>query len=234
MNFEKISISIVVITGLIDSINPCAIGVLIFLISALLALSKNHTRMLIAGFVYIATVYVTYFIAGLGLIWFVQRWDIVREVGLTVGFLLIILGFVELKDFFWYGKGFTLAISQTHIDRIKKIARHATFPGLILLGFFVAAVELPCTGGPYLAVTTYLAAHPLDVKAILYLILYNIIFVLPLVVIVLAVYGGLKLGRLTEWKQSHKKWMRLASGLLMIGLGVLLILYTMGRIRFGI
>lgn len=234
MNFDQITIPIIVFTGLVDSINPCAIGVLVFLLSTLLALSKDHRRMLVAGFVYIIAVYITYFLAGLGLIWFVQKWNIVEEVGLIVGFLIIILGFIELKDFFWYGSGFSLTIGEKHMNRIKKIAKHATFPGLIALGFFVAAVELPCTGGPYLAITTYLAKHQFDMKAIAYLFLYNFIFVLPLILIVLAVYYGTRVSIIQRWKQKYRRWMRLATGILMIGLGILLILYAKGLIRIGI
>lgn len=226
----QITVPLILITGFVDSINPCAIGVLVFLISTLLALSHDRRRMLLTGFIYIAAVYVTYFLAGLGLIWFVQRWDIVRELGIIVGFLIIVLGFIEIKDFFWYGKGFSLGINPKYVERIKKMARHATIPGVIALGFFVAAVELPCTGGPYLAITAYLAQHQLDFKGLLYLALYNFIFVLPLIVIVGAVYFGTRIGAIQRFKQKHRKWMRLAMGLLLIGLGILLILFANGSI----
>ncbi|MBI2638586.1 hypothetical protein HYW83_03280 [Candidatus Peregrinibacteria bacterium] len=238
---DQITIPIIVVTGLVDSINPCAIGVLIFLISTLLALSRNRKRMLLVGFIYIAAVYVTYFIAGLGLIWFVSRWDIIEEVGIAVGLLIVVLGFIELKDFFAYGQGFSLGIGPKYIARIKKIARHATIPGVIILGFFVSAIELPCTGGPYLAITTYIAATlqaaNFDVinftRAIVYLLLYNFIFVLPLIIIVGAVYAGMSIKVISRWKQQYRKWMRLAMGLLMIGLGILLILYAKGAIHIG-
>ena len=232
-SLDKLTFPVIVVTGLIDSINPCAIGVLIFLISTLLALSKNIRRMLLVGFIYIAAVYITYFLAGLGLIWFIQKWDIVEEVGLTVGFLIIILGFIEIKDFFWYGRGFSLGINPRYMERIKKMARHATIPGVILLGFFVAAVELPCTGGPYLAITAYLAAHPFSLRAFGYLAFYNFVFVLPLLVIILAVYFGTRIKAIQNFKQNYRRWMRLAMGLLMIGLGILLILYSKGAIRIG-
>lgn len=233
-SLDQLTIPIILVTGLIDSINPCAIGMLIFLISTLFALSKNLRRMLLVGVIYISAVYITYFLAGLGLIWFVQKWDIVEEVGLVVGFLIIILGFIELKDFFWYGRGFSLSINPKYIDRIKRMARHATIPGVIALGFFVAAVELPCTGGPYLAITAYLAQHPFDLRRLFLLALYNFIFVLPLIVIVLAVYGGMHIKAIQRWKQDYKKWMRLVTGLLMIALGILLILFSKGAIRIGV
>lgn len=234
MPLENITIPVVVVTALVDSINPCAIGVLVFLISTLISVSRNHARMLLVGLIYTAAVYLTYFLAGLGLIWFVQKWNIVTEVGIIVGFIIIILGFIEMKDFFWYGKGFSLGIAPSAIERIKKIAKHATIPGVIALGFFVAAVELPCTGGPYLAITTYLAQHPFNAKAFAYLALYNFIFVLPLLLIVFAVYGGMRVKAIQRWKQKYRKWMRLFTGLLMIGLGIFLILYALGKIHLGV
>lgn len=229
----QLTLPILFITGLVDSVNPCAIGVLIFLISTLLALSHDRKRMLVTGSLYIAAVYITYFLAGLGLIWFIQKWDIAEELGIIVGFLIIILGFIELKDFFWYGRGFSLGINPEYIERIKKMARHATIPGVIALGFFVAAIELPCTGGPYLAITTYLSQHPFNIKALAYLLLYNVIFVLPLLLILFLVYGGTSIKAIQRWKQQYRKWMRLAMGLLLIGLGILLILYARGDIRIG-
>lgn len=233
-SLNQLTLPIVIVTGLIDSINPCAIGVLIFLVTTLISLWHNRARMLMVGLIYIVAIYITYFLAGLGLIWFVQKWDLVEEVGLVVGFFIITLGFIEIKDFFWYGQGFSLGINPKYIERIKKMARHATIPGVIILGFFVAAVELPCTGGPYLAITAYLAKHSFDLKALAYLAFYNFIFVLPLLVIVFAVYFGTKIAAIQHWKQSSRKWMRLATGLLMIALGILLILYAKGAIRIGV
>jgi cytochrome c biogenesis protein CcdA len=241
-SLDQITIPVILVTGLIDSINPCAIGVLIFLVSTLLALSHDRKRMLVVGSIYIAAVYVTYFIAGLGLIWFINRWNIIEEVGIAVGLLLVVLGFVELKDFFSRGQEFSLGIAPQYVARIKKIARHATIPGVIVLGFFVSAVELPCTGGPYLAITTYIAAVLKTVhfdtaqftRAFIYLLLYNFIFVLPLLVILGLAYAGMSIKAIQRWKQTYRKWMRLAMGLLMIGLGILLILYAKGAISIGV
>ena len=222
----------VVTTALIDSINPCAIGVLVLLVSTLLALSKDRKRMLLVGTIYIVAVYVTYFLAGIGLLLFIQRLAIAELLGIIVGSLVIILGIVEAKDFFLYGKGFSLSISPKHAKRIKKMVKKVSIPGAIVLGIFVAAVELPCTGGPYLAITTLLA-QSFDMRAVYYLLIYNFIFVLPLIVIVGMAFLGTNMKKVQAWKQEHRKWMRLATGLVMIALGILLILYAMGIISLG-
>jgi len=224
-----LKLTTVIVTALVDSINPCAIGVLVLLISALLVLSEHKRKLLITGIIYVAAVFVTYFLAGLGLLTVIHKLQIGEMVGVMVGFLVIFLGFVEIKDFFWYGKGFTLSIPSSQIERVKKHAENATIPGAIVLGIIVSAVELPCTGGPYLAITTILA-EKLDWLAIWYLFIYNLIFVLPLAVIVVLAYFGTTALDIKHWKEKYKKWMRLFTGILMIGLGVLLILFARGDI----
>lgn len=235
---SDVSLYTVVVTALVDSINPCAIGVLIFLCSTLLAMSKNIHRMLVSGFIYVAAVYITYLLAGLGLLYFLQRFNLAEPIGVVVGIIVIILGFFEIKDFFWYGKGFSLQIAPNRVEKIKKLAQKASLPIVIGLGFLVAAVELPCTGGPYLAITTYLANRVADnplyyIRAIYYLLIYNFIFVLPLLAIVGIVYAGRSVSALHEWQNKYKKWMRLAMGIIMVALGFLLVLYARGVIIIG-
>ena len=219
----------VITTALVDSINPCAIGVLILLISTLMALSKNRRRMLAVGIIYILAIYLSYFAAGLGLMYFIQRLQITDIVGTIVGVLVILLGFIEIKDFFWYGQGISLTIPKNQIKKIKEKVKVATIPGVIVLGFFVAAVELPCTGGPYLAITTMLA-RDFQWTALWYLALYNFIFVLPLLVILVIAYVTSQIKQIEDWKTKNRKWMRLATGLVMVALGILLILYAQGKI----
>ncbi|MCD6109475.1 GAP family protein [bacterium] len=226
---NDLRLATVVITALIDSINPCAIGVLVLLISALLVLSEKKKKMLVTGIIYVIAVFITYFIAGLGLLTVIHNLQIEEMVGVMTGFLVIILGFIEIKDFFWYGKGFSLTIPTSQTDRVKKYAEEGTIVAAIILGIIVAAVELPCTGGPYLAITTLLA-EKIDFGAIMYLVLYNLIFVLPLLIIVILAYFGTSALDVKHWKNKYKKWMRLVTGILMIGLGVLLILFAQGVI----
>jgi cytochrome c biogenesis protein CcdA len=228
------AIPIVLATAAIDSINPCAIGVLILLITTLLTLSKDKKRMLWIGTIYILAVYVTYLAAGLGLLYFIQKLNIAEPIGIVVGGLVILLGFVEIKDFWWYGQGFSLHIPTSKIAQIKRYVKKASIPGAIVLGAFVSAVELPCTGGPYLAITTLLAKIGLSTKVFGYLALYNFIFVLPLIIILVIAYFGVQSRSIKAWKMKYRKWMRLATGIVMIALGVLLILFAKGIIRFGI
>lgn len=231
---ELPALSVVIPTALVDSINPCAIGVLILMISTLLKFHHDRKRMLEIGVTYIIAVYVTYFLAGIGLLFFIQKLNIAEPLGVAVGALVIILGLIELKDFWWYGRGVSLRIPYKRSQQIKRYIDKLSFHGAIILGIFVAAVELPCTGGPYLAITTLLAKIGLNPTVVAYLLFYNFIFVLPLIVILALVYFGLSARKVKEWKEKEKKWMRFWTGIIMVALGILLILFATRIIDFTI
>ena len=191
-------------------------------------------RMLEIGTVYILAVYATYLAAGLGLTLFFHTIPlyIAQYISIVVGTVIVFAGLIEIKDFFWYGQGFSLAISPGMAKRIHEYTVRISVPGAIFLGIFVAAVELPCTGAPYLAIILILSQN-FNFFAFLLLLLYNVIFVLPLIIILLMVYFGARLHELKMWKQKNRPYMRLATGLLLIYLGWLLILIANGTIALG-
>jgi cytochrome c biogenesis protein CcdA len=228
------TLSVVVLSAAIDSINPCAIGVLILMVSVILSGKGSMRRLLMLGGLYIGAIFLTYLIAGLGLVYFLSSVPLfVSEyLALFVGAFVIIAGLLEIKDYYWYGKGFSLQIPPVFAQQIHKYSQNVTVSGVIILGSFIAAVELPCTGAPYLAIITMLSLN-FDAYAFLLLVLYNFIFVLPLIVILLLVAGGMKVSKIKKWKQANKGYMRFAIGFMLIGLGWLLILIANGTINFG-
>jgi cytochrome c biogenesis protein CcdA len=223
----------VLITAVIDSINPCAIGVLILLVSTLVV-AKRKGDLFKIGLLYILAVFLTYFAFGLGLVTFLSSIPLVwaEYISIAVGLLVVLAGIIEIKDYFWYGEGISLMIPHKYSEQIQKKMRKLSIATIIFLGVFVAAVELPCTGGPYLAITLLLAQN-FNFAAFLLLVIYNLIFVLPLVVILLLVAFGIKVGKIQNWKQANKAYMRLGTGLLLIGLGLLLILIANGVINLN-
>ena len=223
----------VVVTALIDSINPCAIGVLILLVS-LMVVYNSKKELLIYGMIYIFFVFLTYLLAGLGILYFLGSVPLVvsEYISVAVGSLIVIGGLIEIKDFFWYGQGITLSIPPEKAKKIHDMTKKVTLPAMVVLGAFVAGVELPCTGGPYLAILVFLSQN-FNFTAFLWLVLYNIIFVMPLVVILLMVYSGYKIQYLKRWKQKNRGYMRFATGIVLISLGWLLILIANGTINLG-
>ena len=232
VTIDTLTLPVVVGAAVVDSINPCAIGVLLLLVGSLMSMLHDRKRMIEIGLIYVSVVYVVYLLAGLGLIWF-QSFLIALGfslyVGLLIGLVSIFAGIVEIKDFFWYGKGFSLQIPPKYAKVIKEKSKHVTTWGAVFLGALVAMVELPCTGGPYLAITALLAQR-FDWTAFGYMLLYNFIFVLPLLIILLLAYFGISTNRMKAWKQSKRKWMRLGIGILLILLGIFIIGFYLGWI----
>ena len=123
--FEDLTLPVVVVAAAVDSINPCAIGVILFLVSVLLRFSARTGTILKLGLVYVATVYVVYTASGLGLVWFQHELielGLARWVGTGVGSLVILLGLIEVKDFFWPGRGPSLGIAEKHKERLVQMA----------------------------------------------------------------------------------------------------------------
>lgn len=229
------TLGLVIGTAAIDSINPCAIGVLILMVSVVLGSGKGTKRLIVVGLAYIFAIFMTYLIAGVGLIYFFTAIPIVlaEYLSLAVGALVIFGGLLEIKDYFWYGKGVSLQIPTKFANKIHEFSTSKTsVGGVMFLGAFVAAVELPCTGAPYLAILTILRIN-FNLPAVLMLILYNFIFVLPLLIILFMVAGGAKLSAVSKWKEDSKGTMRLFMGLLLVSLGWILILIANGTINFG-
>lgn len=229
------TIGLVLTSAAIDSINPCAIGVLILMVSVILGQGGSTKKLLLNGFAYISAIYVTYLLAGLGLIYAFTTIPIViaEYLSLAVGSLVILAALLEIKDYFWYGKGFSLQIPTYFANKIHEYSTTKTsLVGVMLLGAFVAAVELPCTGAPYLAIITILRID-FNLAAFGLMVLYNLIFVAPLIVILLMVAGGAKISVVSKWKEESKGTMRLFMGLLLASLGWILILIANGTINFG-
>ncbi len=228
------TLSVILVAALIDSLNPCTIGVLILMISVVLGGRGSVKRLIGLGFLYIGAIYVTYLAAGLGLIYFLAKIPMVvtEYLSLGVGIFVILAGLIEIKDFFWYGEGFSLQIPPYFAKKIHDFSKNITITGVIFLGAFVSAVELPCTGAPYLAVITLLSLN-FNLQAFMLLIIYNIVFVLPLIIILLLTSIGVKVHQIKKWKQNNRGYMRFAIGYMLIALGLLLILIANGTINFG-
>jgi cytochrome c biogenesis protein CcdA len=208
--------------AVVDSINPCAFGVLIFLLTYLSKTSKRGIKLLTHGLSYILAVFLTYLLAGILLM------PVIGSLGQisvafygVIGVVIILLGLVEIKDFFWYQKGFSLELLPGAPKRIKMYMRHISgnIFTAFMLGVFVALVELPCTGAVYLAVLSIMSLTGVNALTISWLVIYNIIFVLPLIGILFAFYKGTTADTLESWRKKNRKWMRLLIGGILIFLG---------------
>ena len=230
MESAALTIPILVGAAIIDSINPCAFGVLIFLLTYLFKTAQTQKKIFLHGFTYIVGVFLTYLIAGLLLLPVLQQFGrAATSIYLAVSILLIIFGLLEIKDFFWYGKGPSLAILPGAARRVEYYTQKVTgkLKTSFFLGVFVALVELPCTGAVYLGVLALVALSGLQTNNAILLVIYNMIFVLPLVVILFLVRQGMESLRLEDWRKKYRRHMRLAIGLILIAMGYWMIRLTL-------
>ena len=210
--------------ALVDSINPCAIAVLLILLSAFLLGAGKKKRALAAGLAFTAAIYLAYFLFGLGIFSAIKVSGLSDLVYRLVGILAVVVGLLNIKDYFWYGGGgFAMEIPRSWRHTLKDIIYRATSPlGAFLVGFVVVLFELPCTGGPYFFVLGLLAKSLTLVGAVPYLLLYNVFFVLPLLLILGLVFWGYStVENAAEWKERNTRLLHLVAGVVLTVLGLL-------------
>jgi len=222
---QKLTIPVVIFAATVDAINPCAFAVLIILMTAALSIA-NKNRALKFGLAFTASIYISYFLMGLGLFSALQASGLSHTFYIIVTVLAIIVGLLNVKDYFWYGKGFLMEIPLSWRPTMKKILNSATTPcGAFIAGLLVSLFELPCTGGPYIVILGLLAKGVTRSAGIFYLLLYNLVFVSPLIILSLIIYKGLSTtSRLEAIRQKRIKLLHLIAGLIMLGIAIVMII----------
>ena len=231
MYLPQITLPTVIVAGVADGINPCAFTVLLLFITALLAtlqggeqsINAVRLRMLGLGSIYIAAIFLTYLALGIGLLKsldFFTRQHVPARFG---ALLAILFGLWMLKDYFLPELGWRLQAPGKVGEIARQSAKKATIPALIVGGFLIGLCTVPCSGAVYLGVLSLLALQPTALLGYGYLVLYNVVFVLPLVVILVAASARPTLNRLVHWNLHHKEWMRLALGGGVVAMGLLIL-----------
>ncbi|MDD2646725.1 MAG: cytochrome c biogenesis protein [Patescibacteria group bacterium] len=222
---KKLTIPIVVSAAAVDAINPCAFAVLIILMTAVLSISSRK-KALNFGLAFTASVYISYFLIGLGLFSALQISGLSHKFYIVVTILAFIVGLLNIKDYFWYGKGFLMEIPLRWRPTIKRILNSVTTPfGAFIAGFAISLFELPCTGGPYIVILGLLAKEVTRSTGIFYLLIYNLVFVSPLIILSLIIYKGLSTAsKLEAIRQKKIKLLHLIAGILMLGVATAMVI----------
>jgi cytochrome c-type biogenesis protein len=231
MYLPQITLPAVVIAGLVDGINPCAFTVLLLFITAMTAslgagegnVRAMRTRLMAMGSVYIAAVFLTYLALGVGLLKsldFFTRQHVPARIGALVA---VLLGLWMLKDYFLPDVGWRLQAPGQLGSVARQTAKKATLPALVTGGFLIGLCTVPCSGAVYLGVLSLLALQPTRLLGYSYLVLYNMVFILPLVAILAAAAARPALNRIAHWNLHHKEGVRLVlgGGVVLMGLAIL-------------
>ena len=242
----------VIAVGLIDGINPCAVTVIVFFMSFLAFQGYRKREIMVIGLIFIFSVYLTYVLIGLGIFEFLYKlqgfWLITKIINITVGVISITFSIYALYDFIQYKKtkstdDMLLSLPQGIKNQIHKViglhyrahnnTRESTFKkhllGLalsaLITGFLVSVLEAVCVAKIYLPTIIFvLKTTSLKLKALSYLLLYNLLFVLPLFIIFIFALFGTTSERFSAILKGHLGTIKILMGIMFLGLGIFLIL----------
>ncbi|MBN2738830.1 MAG: metallophosphoesterase [Spirochaetales bacterium] len=222
--FSGLTLGLVFGAGFLDGINPCAFTTMIFLISYLSVVGATRNRMLLTGGIFTLSVFLTYFVIGLSYFGIARL--IMENNGVTLvinGILLIfvlVLAVLSLMDYFKCRQGkikemvlkLPGKLSEKIKTHIRRFARHsvALAGATFLLGIVISGMELTCTGQVYIPIVTMISEPQHRAMAVFYLLLYNLAFIIPLIVIFLLATFGVTSRNLEIFFKKHVASVKLA------------------------
>lgn len=226
-----ITLPTVLAAAAIDGINPCAFSLLLIFITSVLAtvqaggqnMAAVRIRVIGIGAVFIASIFITYLALGVGAL---KTMDLFTRQHLPArlsALLAVLFGLWMLKDYFLPDWGMRLQAPARLGQLARQAARTATIPALVTSGFLIGLCTVPCSGAVYLGILSLLALQPSALLGYSYLVLYNLVFILPLVVILVAASARPTLNRLAHWNLHHKEWVRLVLGGGVTAMGLLIL-----------
>lgn len=232
--------SVVALGGLIDGINPCAISTLIFFISVLVIAKVDKRIRLLVGVSFIFASFVVYSALGLGFIYALRQapnFDHIRRIiGVTIGVCMLPLAFLSFRDAFRFRKSerpadVTLQIPnkiKKHIHAFMKSRLGVGGPiiGGLVTGAGVTVLESVCTGQSYVPVLMYMLKQDVsNLSAWTLLIVYNLLFVLPLAIVFICFHHGLEVTAMISWSKRNLVLAKILLGIFFTLMAILLIFH---------
>ena len=213
---------VIVVSALIDSINPCAISVLFLTITFLFSLGKNRKFVLLSGSVYILAIAIVYTLIGLGALQALSFLNVPNMMAKIGASILLLYSIIGLINEFYPNFPIKLKIPESTHSTLAKVISKGSIPAFFILGSLVALFEFPCTGGPYLFVLTLLHDYTTFWKGFWYLIIYNFVFVLPLILILAFATNRIMIEKIDKLRRLETKKARVILLLVLMTFGVLI------------
>lgn len=222
-----LTLTAVIAGGLLDGLNPCAFSVLLSFVAVILAgvaLTQDPRPFLWkAGGTYVAGMFLTYLLLGLGLITAVSFFTTTHLPVRLMGFAVVVLGLWALKDVVLPDVGIPLAMPARWHGLVRQAMSRTTPVGLFTAGALVGLCTLPCSGAIYLGVLALIAREPLAVR-LPYLVLYNVLFVAPLLVLLAVVSHRRVLNRVAHAYLRQKGLVKGVVGVVTVVLGLVILI----------
>ena len=228
----EITLPTILVAGFVDGINPCSFTLLLLFVAALLAtvgkagaggVTLARRRLLLNGGAFVFAIFLAYLVLGTGLMQ-VSTALAQNHLGARIGALLsVLLGLWMLKDYFLPGVGPQLAAPRWVAGRVRGVDGAASAVTMFGLGALISLCTVPCSGAVYIAIVSLLALQTDFAVSYGYLLVYNIMFILPLVAILLIASSRAGLNRLARWNLHNRGGVKLAlgGGVVALGLAIL-------------
>jgi cytochrome c biogenesis protein CcdA len=211
----------VIVSSLIDSLNPCAFSVLVFLLITI-SVAGNRRRILLVGATYVLALFSFHLLAGVGLFSVVILSGFSKVFSLLGASVAVLFGVITLADVVRNKESYLLAIPESKKHVLGHYIQTATLPAAFVLGILAGVLGFSCTGGIYISILSLMSRGFTLMSGLPYLILYNLIFILPLVLVVLLIAFGIPPERANTWRIDNRRVLRLIVGLTMIALGAII------------
>jgi len=240
--FENFKILPVLIAGLVDGINPCAFGVLIFIITyTTMSLKRSKKETLFIGLNFAFGVFAAYLLMGLGLIKFINLiknyYFIAKTFYLFVGIFAIFLAALSFIDFYSVLRirhhepvkillklpfGFFTKIFQI----VEKFAKFKHFIIIsFAIGFLVSLLEFFCTGQIYFPTLVYIVSIPeLRLRSITMLLIYCLAFIIPLLSVFALFFLGMRSEKIENFNKQHLSTVKFLNGAIFLCFGIFILL----------
>lgn len=213
---------LVLIAAVLDSVHPCSFSILLITIAFLFGMQMTRKRILQIGGTYIAGIFASYLLIGLGLLKVLHLFNTPHFMGKLGATLLIVFGLINLLNELFPSFPIKLKIPSIAHAGMVKLMDKASFAAAFGLGLLVGICQFPCMGGPYLMVIGLLRDQVTYFSGFGYLMLYNLILAIPLVVVLWIAANKLIVDKMQYWKQNNIKGFKFWAGIVMVALGILI------------
>lgn len=213
---------LVLISSILDSVHPCSFSILLITIAFLFGMQMTRKKILQIGGVYIAGIFTAYFLIGLGILKVLHLFNTPHFMGKLGATLLIGFGLINLINEFFPKFPIKLRLPSVSHTAMGQLMEKASIPAAFALGILVGICQFPCMGGPYLMVIGLLRDQVTYFKGFGYLMLYNLILILPLVTVLWVAADKMLVDKVQEWKRTNMRGVRFWAGLAMIIVGILI------------
>ena len=223
----QLSLTLVIFAAIVDSANPCGLSVLVFLLIPMAA-ARSRRRILFAGGAYITAMFLFHLLVGIGLFSVISLSGFSRMFALIGGAVALLLGIITIADVLRNKETFILSIPESQKGLLGNYIRIASIPAAFVLGILAGILGFSCTGGIYISILGLMGREMSIMSGLPWLVLYNLVYVFPLIVVTLLVAYGISPERADSMKAKYKRVLRMVIGMILVALGAVILLGWMG------